>query len=79
MVDESQVLDAQSMRVGRREDLQAGEREHAGPLPLVDGRLDLWGPHEVGLVGRGSPVIGLRNVVVRAADLVLGAVAARGV
>ena len=75
-MDESQALDAEKLRTGRREDLQAGEGEHSGPLPLVDGGLDLRGPHEIGLVGSGGPVVGLGNVIVGAADLVLGAVPA---
>ena len=76
MMDESQVLNCVKLRVGCREDLQVGERKHPSPLPLFDGGFNLWRPHEIGLVGSGSPVIGLRNVIVRAADLVLGAISA---
>jgi len=76
MMDESQVLNWVKLRVGCREDLQVGERKHPSPLPLFDGGFNLRRPHEIGLVGSGSPVIGLRNVIVRAADLMLGAVSA---
>ena len=76
MVDQSQVLEGEELRSGRRIDSQAGEREHAGAAPLIDRSLDLGRPHQVGLVGRASPVLGDRDVIVRAPDLVLGAVPA---
>jgi len=53
------------------------EREDAGLLPLHDGNLDLRRPHEIGLIRSGGAVwVGALNIVVRAADLVLGAVTA---
>ena len=76
VVDQSQILDRQELRRRRGVDTQAGEREHASAAPLVDGCLDFRRPHEVRLVGRASPVLGNGNIIVRAPDLVLGAVPA---
>ena len=76
MVDQPQILERQELRGRGRVDAQAREGKHAGAAPLVDGRLDFRRPHQVGLVGRASPVLGNGDIIVRAADLVLGAVAA---
>ena len=79
VVDEAEVLDRVHMRHGSRVDAERREGKDAGCLPLANGRLDLRRPHEVGLVRRRG-ALGVRHlyVVVRAADLVLGAVAAAG-
>lgn len=77
VMDQPQVFKAKELRGRRRVDTQAGEREHARAAPLVDGSLDFRRPHEVGLVGRASPIFRRGSVVVRAADLVLSAVTAR--
>ena len=76
VVDQPQVLNREELRRRGRVDTQTGEGEHASAAPLVDRCLDFRRPHEVGLVRRASPVLGNGNIIVRAADLVLGTVAA---
>jgi len=76
VVDEPQLVRGESPRVRSRVDVQAGEGEDAGALPLFDGSFDVRGPHEVRLVRGASSVIGHGEVIVRAALLVLGTVAA---
>jgi hypothetical protein len=57
--------------------MQGRERENSCCLPLCNRSLDLRSPHEIRLVGGGRAVcVGHLYVVVRTADLVLGAVAA---
>lgn len=77
MVNQPQILHRVVLGSRRWEDIQAGERKDAGLLPMFDGGLDLWGPHEIRLVGSCGPVIGHGNIIIRTADLVLGAVPAR--
>jgi len=78
MIDESEVLDVEVLRVRRRVDVEVGEGELSSLLPHRDGRLNLGSPHEIGLVrGRGT-IFGDGHVIVGAADLVLGAVTALG-
>lgn len=57
-------------------DIKARERENSSSLPLLDGGLNLRGPHQIGLVGSCRPFIRNRHIVVRASDLVLGTVTA---
>lgn len=78
MVDEAQILDRVEMRHGSRVDSEGRERENSSSLPLGNVNLYLGSPHEVRLVG-SSGTLGLGSdlhVVVRAANLVLGTVAA---
>ena len=78
MVDEAEVrLGVESpLRLGIHAQFRKGKL--ASGLPDVDRGLDLRSPHEIRLLGAGRPIIGHCDVVVRAADLVLGAVAALG-
>lgn len=76
-MDQPQVFDRKALHVeGGLGINEIWEWEHAGLLPKVDLSLDSGSPHEVGLVGRPSPVLRHRDIIVRAANLVLGAVAA---
>lgn len=76
-MDQSQLLIG--VVVWRRSgiELQRWEGEDSSSLPLSNGRLNLRVPHEVRLV-RSGRAIGVWNlhIIVRATDLVLGAVAA---
>lgn len=47
-------------------------------MPLLDGGLDLRGPHQIGLIGSCGPLVRDRNIVVRASDLMFGAITAAG-
>jgi hypothetical protein len=76
MMEQPQIFEREELRGGGRIDVQTREREHSGLLPLPNLGLDLGCPHEVWLVRAGRSVIGKRHVIVRAANLVLGAVAA---
>lgn len=77
VVDQPEVFDRVEMGHGSRVESQAGEGKDSGSLPVRDSCLDLWCPHQVGLVGsRGSVCIGNLHIVVGTSDLVLGAVAA---
>jgi len=76
MVDQPQLFVVQIRRQGSRIDVEARERELASASPMVDLRLDARSPHEVGLVGRPRAIFGHRDVIVRATNLVLSAVAA---
>lgn len=78
MVDQPQVLEGVHVRHGRRIDAERREREDASSLPLSHGGLDMGSPHQVGLVWRRG-ALGVRylDVIIRTADLVLGAVAAK--
>lgn len=76
VINQSEVFERIEMRHGSRIQTKAREREDSRPLPLGDGGFDLGRPHEVGLVGSGRSLsIGNLHIVVRASDLVLGAVA----
>lgn len=77
MVDQAQILHGIHERHRRRVDLQRRKGEEARGLPFRDGGFDLGRPHEIGFVRRRRAV-SVRHlyVVVRTADLVLGAVAA---
>lgn len=76
VVNQSEVFERIEMGHGSRIQTKAREREDSRPLPLGDGGFDLGRPHEVGLVGSGRSLsIGNLHIVVRASDLVLGAVA----
>lgn len=80
VVDEAQILDRIELRHGGRVDGEGREREDSSSLPLGNVGLNLRSPHQVGLVG-GSGALRLGSdlhVIVGAADLVLGAVAALG-
>lgn len=77
VMDQPQILDRVVARNRGWVDVYGLERENASALPLDNGCLDLGCPHEVGLVGSRRAVgISGRNIVVGAANLVLGAVAA---
>lgn len=77
MVDETKILGRVGVRRGCWVDGHLGEGKHTRNLPLIDGGLDLGCPHEIRLVRR-TCTIRLGNIVVRAADLMLGTVAALG-
>lgn len=73
MVDQTQLLEAVVLRRRDRVDIEV-KGEDACQTPLLDGCLDIRRPHQIrGPVG-ASLLDG--NVVVRASDLVLGAVLA---
>ena len=76
MVDQSQLIGTQVLRCRRRVDVEAGKGEHPGALPLINGSFDLGSPLEVWLVRGTCSIVGNRNIVVRAANLVLRAVTA---
>ena len=76
MVNEPQLLSTQEMKRRHWLDVQAGKREQSSLLPLVDGRCNLRGPQQVRLVRGTCTIIGDLNVIVRAADFMLCAVAA---
>jgi hypothetical protein len=76
MVNESQVLGREEARVRSWKDVETGEWEDSGLLPLLDLGLDLRSPHEIRLVRAGRPVVRQRHVVVGTSNLVLRAVAA---
>jgi hypothetical protein len=79
MVNEPQLLVRVVDRGQREVEVRGGEREDPSSLPLGDGRLVLRIPHQIGLVGSGGAVgICHLHVIVRATDLVLGAVSALG-
>jgi hypothetical protein len=75
MVDQAQVF--QGVMLGRRRwvDVETWEWEDSRPLPLLNGCLDFRGPHQIRLVRTGRPVFWDWHVIVRAANLVLGAIA----
>lgn len=78
VVDEAEILDRVELSNGSRVETEGRERENTSSLPLSNVGLDLRSPHQVGLVvGSGSALrLGSNlDVIVRAADLVLGAVA----
>lgn len=76
VINQSEVFERIEMRHGSRIQTKAREREDSRPLPLSDGGFNLGRPHEVGLVGSGRSLsIGNLHIVVRASDLVLGAIA----
>lgn len=79
VVDEAEILDRVELSDGSRVETERGERENTSALPLGNVGLDLRSPHQVGLVvGSGSALrLGCDlDVIVRASNLVLGAVAA---
>lgn len=77
VVDQAQVLNRIHEWHRRRVDLQRRKWKDACGLPLSNGCFDLRRPHEIRFVRRGRAVsVGHLYVVVRTADLVLGAVAA---
>lgn len=77
MIDQAEILTRVQVRHGSWVDAQRRKGEHAGGLPVGNVRFNLRRPHEVGLVRCGGAIsIGGLHVVVRAADLVLGAIAA---
>jgi len=77
MMNQPQLVGSQEVRGRSRADVEAGEGEHPSALPLVDDGLDRWGPLKVGLVRGACSVLGHGDIVVRTANLVLRAVAAR--
>ena len=79
MVDEAKVLKRVQVSHGSRVDAERWKREDASSLPLSNFRLNLRSPHEISLVrsGRALWLRGHLHIVVRAADFVLGAVAAK--
>lgn len=79
VVDQAKILESVQVRHRGWIDAQGRKRENTGPLPLCNVGLDLRSPHEVRLV-RSGRTLRLRchlHIVVGAADLVLGAVAAK--
>lgn len=76
MVDEPEFLARQRLRVWSRVDVEAREWEEASHAPLLNSRLDCRGPEQIRLLGAGGSFLRRRHVVVRAPNLVLGAVAA---
>jgi hypothetical protein len=77
VVDQTEILDRIHMWHGSRVDSKTRKRPDSGSLPLGDGGFNLRRPHQIGLVGSGRTFgIGNLDVVVRASDLVLGAIAA---
>ena len=79
MMDQAKILERIVLRHGSWVDTHFRERKDACCLPVGDDCLDFWSPHEIGLI-RGSRTIrvGGRDIIVRASDLVLRAVAALG-
>lgn len=77
VIDQAEVFERVEVRHRGRVQVETREREDACSLPLGDGGFDLRRPHQIGLVRSGGPVgVGNLDVIVRAANLVLGAVAA---
>lgn len=72
VVDEAKVLVHVQVRHGGRVDAESRERKYSRRLPAHNGIMDLGPPNEVGLVRRRRAM----GLVVGAASLVLGAVAA---
>lgn len=76
VIDQSKVLYCKDLWVRRRVDVEAWEWENPRELPLLDGGLDLRGPHQIRLLRCCGSLIGNRYIVIRTSHLVLCAVAA---
>jgi hypothetical protein len=76
MMNQPQLLDLEVLRCRCRIDVEAGEGKHPGALPLVNGGFDLRSPEKIRLLRGPCAVVGNSDIVVRATDLVLCAVAA---
>jgi hypothetical protein len=75
MVEQPQLIRREIPRVRRRVDVEVGERKNSRHLPVADGCFDGRSPKQIRLVRSSRSVIGHGNILVRASDLVLGAVA----
>lgn len=76
MVDQTQFLVGEELGSWGGIDIQAGEGENTSLSPLLDSCFVLRRPHEIRLFRSSSSVVSNRDIVVRATNLVLGAVAA---
>lgn len=76
VVKQTQFLVGEVLRIRRRIDVEAREGEDCGHSPRVDGCFDGFVPEQIRLVRSSGSVVGHGNILVRASDLVLGAVAA---
>jgi len=77
VVDEAQAFHRKELGIRLRVDVECREGEDAGLLPACNVGLDLGRPHHLGPVRRNRPVLANGDVIVRAPNLVLGAVAAK--
>jgi hypothetical protein len=79
VMNQAKVLKGVVLRVGSWVDAHLGEGENTRCLPVGKSGLNLGRPHKIGLVRRSSTIrVRSRDVIVRASNLVLGAVAALG-
>lgn len=77
MVDEAKLSDRVRLRHRHGVDTEGRKGKDASALPLKNSSLDLRSPHQIGHVGSSRALrLGNLDIVVRAANLMLGAVVA---